>query len=150
LGFVWPEIENIISQLSHLKEVKKIIAAGSIRRMKETIGDLDILIISNNPTPVMDYFVSMPNVFQIIAHGETKSAIRLKNGLDVDLRVVAEESFGAALNYFTGSKNHGIHLREIAMKKNNKLNEYGLFKIKNNKEIKIAGKTEKEIYQALV
>jgi len=149
LGFVWPEIENIISQLSHLKEVKKIIAAGSIRRMKETIGDLDILIISNNPTPVMDYFVSMPNVFQIIAHGETKSAIRLKNGLDVDLRVVAEESFGAALNYFTGSKNHGIHLREIAMKKNYKLNEYGLFKIKNNKEIKIAGKTEKEIYQAL-
>lgn len=149
LGFVWPEIENIISQLSHLKEVKKIIAAGSIRRMKETIGDLDILIISNNPMPVMDYFVSMPNVFQIIAHGETKSAIRLKNGLDVDLRVVAEESFGAALNYFTGSKNHGIHLREIAMKKNYKLNEYGLFKIKNNKEIKIAGKTEKEIYQAL-
>jgi DNA polymerase (family 10) len=149
LGFVWPEIENIISQLSHLKEVKKIIAAGSIRRMKETIGDLDILIISNNPMPVMDYFVSMPNVFQIIAHGETKSAIRLKNGLDVDLRVVAEESFGAALNYFTGSKNHEIHLREIAMKKNYKLNEYGLFKIKNNKEIKIAGKTEKEIYQAL-
>ncbi len=149
LGFIWPEIENIISQLSQLKEVKKIIAAGSVRRMKETIGDLDILIISNNPMPVMDYFVSMPNVFQIAAHGETKSAIRLKNGLDVDLRVVEEESFGAALNYFTGSKNHGIHLREIAMKKNYKLNEYGLFKIKNNKEIKIAGKTEKEIYQAL-
>lgn len=149
LGFIWPEIENIINRLAQLKEVKKIIAAGSTRRMKETIGDLDILIISDKPMPVMDFFVSMPEVFQVVAHGETKSAIRLKNGLDVDLRVVPEKSFGAALNYFTGSKDHGIHLREIALKKNYKLNEYGLFKIKNQKEIKIAGEKEEEIYQFL-
>ena len=154
LGFIYPQVESIVTRLSKLKEVKKITAAGSVRRMKETIGDLDILIISDNPMPVMDYFVNLPDVFQVVAHGETKSAIRLKNGLDVDLRVVPQESFGAALNYFTGSKDHGIHLREIAIKKGYKLNEYGLFKnqkskIKNQKEIRLAGETEEEIYEAL-
>jgi len=154
LGFIYPQVGSIIARLSKLKEVQKIVAAGSVRRMKETIGDLDILIVSKNPMPVMDYFVNLPDVFQVVAHGETKSAIRLKNGLDIDLRVVAKESFGAALNYFTGSKDHGIHLREIAIKKGYKLNEYGLFKIpksknKNQKEIKIAGRTEEEIYNAL-
>lgn len=149
LGFIYPQIESIIAQLKKVKGVKKIIAAGSVRRMKETIGDLDILVVSDNPKIVMDYFVNLKDVFQVVAHGETKSAIRLNNGLDVDLRVVPEESFGAALNYFTGSKNHGIHLREIALKKGYKLNEYGLFKISKNKEIKIAGRTEEEIYEKL-
>ena len=149
LGFIYPQIEAIVEKLSRLKQVKKIVVAGSVRRMKETIGDLDILITSDNPKPVMDYFVNLDGIFEVVAHGETKSAIRLNNGLDVDLRVVPQESFGAALNYFTGSKAHGIHLREIAMKKGYKLNEYGLFKIVKNKEIRTAGKTEEEIYHAL-
>ncbi len=149
LGFIYPEIEALINELKKLKWVKKIVAAGSVRRMKETIGDLDILVASDNPKPVMDFFVNLPNVFQVVAHGETKSAIRLNNGLDVDLRVVPKESFGVALNYFTGSKNHGVHLREMALKKGYKLNEYGLFEVSKGKETRIAGATEEEIYQKL-
>jgi DNA polymerase (family 10) len=153
LGFVYPQIENIVSRLKKIKEVEKIEAAGSIRRMKETVGDLDILIVSEKPGPVMDFFVTMPEVQQVLAHGQTKSSVRLKNGMDADLRVVPPESFGAALCYFTGSKEHNIALREIAIKKG-KLNEYGLFKIQNQKskiqkEVMIAGETEEEIYRVL-
>jgi DNA polymerase (family 10) len=93
----------------------------------------------------MDFFVSMPDVINVYAHGETKSAVKLKSGMDADLRVVPAESFGAALNYFTGSKDHNVALREIAIKHGFKLNEYGLFKGTK----RIAGKTEEEIYRAL-
>lgn len=145
LGFVLPEIRAIERRLSALREVERIAIAGSVRRWKETIGDLDILVISDHPKPVMDFFVSMPDVINVYAHGETKSAVKLKSGMDADLRVVPPESFGAALNYFTGSKAHNIALREIAIKKGYKLNEYGLFKGTRQ----IAGKTEEEIYRAL-
>jgi len=160
LGFVYPQIENIVNRLKKIKEVEKIEVAGSIRRMKETVGDLDILIVSEKSGPVMDFFVTMPEVQQVLAHGETKSSVRLKNGMDADLRVVPKESFGAALCYFTGSKEHNIALREIAIKKG-KLNEYGLFLAddrlasgkkklsKNDKWQIIAGRTEEEIYRAL-
>ncbi|HOX21752.1 MAG TPA: DNA polymerase/3'-5' exonuclease PolX [Candidatus Paceibacterota bacterium] len=155
LGFVFPQIEVILERLKKIKGVEKISVAGSARRMKETIGDLDILIVSENSGPVMDFFVTMPEVQQVLAHGETKSMVRLRNGMDADLRVVAKKSFGAALNYFTGSKEHNVALREIAIKKGYKLNEYGLFKLKTQnsklktKEIMIAGETEKELYQTL-
>lgn len=151
LGFVMPEIESIENRLRKLKEVKRLIVAGSVRRKKETIGDVDILVVADDSKPIMDYFVSLPEVERIYAYGETKSAVKMKSGLDVDLRVVPEESYGAALNYFTGSKEHNVALREIAIKKGYKLNEYGLFKaVKNNrKEIKIAGRTEEEIYNLL-
>lgn len=158
LGFIMPEIRQIEERLKKLKEVKVINAAGSVRRRKETVGDVDFLIISDKPELVMDFFVSMPEVARVFARGKTKSAIKLKNGMDVDLRVLPEESYGAALNYFTGSKDHNIALREIAIKKGYKLNEYGLFKIAElrgtkrgttRKEIQIAGKTEEEIYKAL-
>lgn len=145
LGFVMPEIREIEERLKALKNVQKVVVAGSVRRRKETIGDVDILIISDKPGPVMDYFVSMPGVVRVYAHGETKSAIKLKSGLDVDLRVVPEESYGAALNYFTGSKDHNVALREIAAKKGLKLNEYGLFREKK----RIAGRSEEELYKAL-
>lgn len=144
LGFVMPDIRVIEHRLRAMKEVKTFAVAGSVRRYKETVGDADILVISDNPKPVMDYFVSMPEVVRVYARGETKSAVKLKNGLDVDLRVVPEESYGAALNYFTGSKDHNIALRKIAIKKGYKLNEYGLFK-----QRQIAGRTEEEIYKAL-
>lgn len=145
LGFVMPEIRLIESRLRAFNGVKWLEVAGSVRRRKETVGDADILVISDNPKPIMDYFVSMPEVARVYAHGQTKSAVKLKSGLDIDVRIVPEKSYGAALAYFTGSKDHNIKLRSIAIKKGYKLNEYGLFKgIKQ-----IAGRTEEEIYKAL-
>ncbi|MEK7195426.1 MAG: DNA polymerase III, partial [Patescibacteria group bacterium] len=132
-------------QLSGLPGVERVVIAGSFRRRKETIGDVDILAIAENPKPVMDYFTGMPDAVRVYAHGETKSAIKTKSGLDVDLRVVPASSYGAALNYFTGSKNHNVAMRQIAIKKGYKLNEYGLFKGKKQ----VAGKDEEGIYRAL-
>ena len=145
LGFVMPEIREIESRLNSLDGVKKAVIAGSVRRRKETVGDVDILVVSDRPAAVMDYFVSMPEVGRIYAHGKTKSAVKFKNRMDADLRVVPLESYGAALNYFTGSKNHNVKLRGTAIKKGYKLNEYGLFKGKRQ----IAGRTEEELYKAL-
>ncbi len=149
LGFIMPDIEEILSHIKEQKGVIKAIVAGSVRRMKETVGDIDILVVSGNPKPVMERFTSMPGVVKITAAGDTKSAVKLRSGLNVDLRVVPSESYGAALNYFTGSKAHNIALREIAIKKGMKLNEYGLFKVSGKKERFIAGKNEEELYEAL-
>jgi len=146
LGFVMPLVEEYIRYMKKHPAVKEIIPAGSYRRRKETVGDIDILAISDDPESVMDHFVNFSAVEHIYAKGKTKSMVRLKNGLDVDLRVVPEESFGAALAYFTGSKDHNIKMREIAIKKGYKLNEYGLFD-KDGK--RIAGRTEEEIYEKL-
>jgi len=145
LGFTLPLIRDIESRLKSLKEVKFIVVGGSVRRMKETIGDVDFLVVSNKPEKVMDFFVSMPEVVTVYGKGSTKSMIKLKNGIDADLRVVPEKSFGAALQYFTGNKDHNIILRRIAQEKGWKLSEYGIFK--ENK--KIAGKTEEEVYEKL-
>ncbi|PIW97554.1 DNA polymerase III [Candidatus Jorgensenbacteria bacterium CG_4_8_14_3_um_filter_38_10] len=145
LGFTRSLIRSLEERLKKLKEVERLVAAGSVRRWKETIGDADILVISNDSRPVMDYFVSLPEVARVYAKGLTKSAVQLNNGLDVDLRVVEKKSYGAALSYFTGSKDHNVALREIALKKGYKLNEYGLFKGKKQ----IAGETEEEIYEKL-
>ena len=156
LGFIMPEVKEIEERLKVLKNVQKVVVAGSVRRRKETIGDVDVLIVSDKPGPVMDYFVSMPGIVRVYAHGETKSAIKLESGLDVDLRVVPEESYGAALNYFTGSKDHNVALREIALRKGLKLNEYGLFAARGGsasggkgKWKQIAGRSEEELYGAL-
>lgn len=145
LGFAMPMIGEIEQRLKNLKEVEKIAIAGSVRRRQETIGDVDILIISGKPKAVMDFFVKMPEVIHIYARGQTKSAVKINNGMDADLRVVPEESYGAALNYFTGSKDHNVVLREIAVKKGYKLNEYGLFRGARQ----IAGRTEEDLYKAL-
>jgi DNA polymerase (family 10) len=145
LGFIMPTVDEIISILSSLKEVNKISIAGSTRRRKETIGDVDILVSSNKPEKVMQFFVSLPGIEKVWATGATKASVRLKAGFDVDLRVVKDESFGAALQYFTGSKEHNVATRKIAMYKGLKLNEYGVFK----GDKKIAGKTEEEVYKAL-
>lgn len=149
IGFAMPEIREIEKRIEKLKGVEKAVVAGSVRRRKETIGDADILVISKNPKPIMEYFVHMPEVVKVTAFGETKSAVKIKSGLNIDLRIVPAESYGAALNYFTGSKAHNIALREIAIKKGMKLNEYGLFKISGKKETFIAGRTEEELYKAL-
>ncbi|HLM84198.1 MAG TPA: DNA polymerase/3'-5' exonuclease PolX [Candidatus Bathyarchaeia archaeon] len=146
LGYLSPIISGIEKKLGSLPSVQKIMTCGSIRRCKETIGDIDLLAVSKNPKEVMEYFVFMPNVEKIVARGETKSSVRLDIGIDADLRVVPEKSFGAAMQYFTGSKDHNVELRKIAIKKGWKLNEYGLFD-KRGKQI--AGKTEEEIYKKL-
>jgi len=146
LGFIIPVVEELVNFLKESGFCKEVIPAGSYRRRKETIGDIDILAISNKPEKLMDYFVKFDGVSDVLAKGLTKTMVRLKIGLDADLRVVDEKSFGAALAYFTGSKDHNIEIRELAIKKGWKLNEYGLFN-KNGKMI--AGATEKEIYKAL-
>jgi DNA polymerase (family X) len=145
LGLIMPQIREIEFRIKNLKEVEELVVAGSIRRRKETVGDADILVISKNPNPIMDYFVAMPEVAHVYAHGETKSAVKLKNGLDVDIRVVPEKSYGAALNYFTGSKDHNVELRRIAIENGWKLSEYGLFKGKKQ----IAGRNEEGLYKKL-
>lgn len=145
LGFIMPEIKKLEEKLKIIKGVERVDVAGSVRRRKETIGDIDILIISKNSKPVMDFFTHMPEVEKVFAYGETKSSVKLKNGMDADLRVIEPGSYGAALNYSTGSKEHNIALREIAVKKGYKLNEYGLFR--GDKQV--AGKTEDDLYEKL-
>lgn len=147
LGDILPIAEEILDKLNTLKEVQKIEIAGSIRRKKETIGDVDILVVSSEPDEVMDYFTGMSEVERILSKGRTKSSIIAENNLQVDLRVIDKSSFGSALQYFTGSKEHNIKLRKIALDQNWKLSEYALRDNKNNK--KIAGEKEAEIYEAL-
>jgi len=136
---------SITARLKKLKEVKNINPAGSLRRMKETVRDIDILISSDKPQEVMDAFTKLPDVKDIVAKGLTKSSVLTKDNMQVDVRVVDEASYGAALMYFTGSKEHNIKLRQLAIKQGLKLNEYGIFK----GEKKIAGKTEEQMYEAL-
>ncbi len=145
LGSIFPLTRTMESRLKNLKSVDRVAIAGSIRRMQETIGDLDFLVTSSKPKEVTDFFVKMPEVAHVYSSGPTKTMVRLKNGLDADVRVVKGNSFGAALQYFTGDKRHNITLRTLAEKMGYKLNEYGLFKGKKL----IAGKTEDEIYKAL-
>lgn len=145
LGYNMPVFRAIAEKLKKVDGVEAVEFAGSVRRMQETVGDLDILAISTKPEKVMDFFVSMSEVEGVHEHGPTRSSVRLKIGIDADLRVLPPESFGAALQYFTGDKYHNITLREIAIKKGYKLNEYGLY---SGKKI-IAGKTEEEIYKKL-
>jgi DNA polymerase (family 10) len=138
--------ETILEKLRGMKEVNQIEAAGSLRRMKETVKDIDILVTSTKPGPVMDVFANLPNVAEVLAHGETKSSVRLRENIQVDLRVVEPECFGAALQYFTGSKQHNIRVRELAQRKGLKVSEYGVFNEKTNR--RIAGKNEADVYQA--
>ena len=150
LGNVFPDIEHIKEGLEKIKGVERVDIVGSARRKKETVGDFDILVIAKDPKPVMDWFVTMDEVVHVYAHGETKSSVRIKLGVDVDIRVVPKESYGAALLYFTGSKAHNVAMRQLAIKHGLKLNEYGLFRMKGNVEKKmIAGETEEGIYNAL-
>ena len=145
LGEILPEVKEILERLKSLKEVEQISVAGSVRRMKETIGDVDILVTTRDPKKVMDFFVSLPGIIKVWGKGPTKSSIRMKQGFDVDLRVVQKKSYGSALQYFTGSKEHNIATRRLAIDKGLKLNEYGVFRGKKM----IAGWTEIGVYKAI-
>jgi DNA polymerase (family 10) len=139
--------EAILGDLRRLKAVDQIQAAGSLRRMKETVKDIDILVTSAEPVRVMAAFIGLPNLAEVLAHGDTKSSVRLRENIQVDLRVVEPDCFGAALQYFTGSKQHNIRVRELAQRRGLKVSEYGVFNEKNNR--RVAGKTEAEVYRAV-
>ncbi len=149
LGTATQAAQTVVEALRKLKEVKLVVPSGSLRRGLETIGDIDILVTSTNPAKVMDAFVKLPEVKNVNAHGETKSSILTQDNVQVDLRVVEKDSFGAALLYFTGSKNFNVKLRQLAMKENKKVNEYGIFSVHGEKEKLLASKTEEECFKAL-
>lgn len=145
IGEALPYAEAIVDSLKKLREIEKIVPCGSLRRAKETIGDIDILVTSKKAGKVMDAFVKLPQVERVIAKGPTKASVILRNGMQADLRAVEPESFGAAVYYFTGSRQHNIQVREMAVKKGLKINEYGIYKgIK-----RIGGSSENDIFKAL-
>jgi DNA polymerase (family 10) len=145
LGLAFPIAKRIVETLRQKTGSKKIEWAGSLRRMKENIGDIDILATGPDKERIIHAFTHLPEVKEVLASGETKASVIAEGGTQIDLRVVEEDSYGAALQYFTGSKGHNIHLRGIAKAKGIKINEYGVFK--GNK--KIAGKEEKDVYRSL-
>ena len=149
IGEVYPLVRRIEERLSGNTGVKQAIAVGSFRRMKETIGDIDYLvsvISQKDGNNIIDYFVNMPEVKEIIGRGSSKAFVKLNNGIDADLLVVPEESFGAAMQYFTGSKEHGVAMRKIAISEGLRLNEWGVFDKQNHR---VAGATEEDVYRVL-
>ena len=153
LRMLWAEADALAQALrEHFKDcpgVQQFEFGGSYRRGKETVGDLDILIVAADETAAMDRLASFDQTKDVIARGDTKMSIRTHAGFQVDLRVVPEESFGAALQYFTGSKEHNVVVRGMAKAKGLKINEWGVYQIKGDKETYIAGKTEADVYATL-
>jgi DNA polymerase (family X) len=147
LGAATDLAEEIVAELSAVKGCIKCTYAGSLRRMAETIGDIDILVASDTPEPMMEAFANLSYVDRVLARGETKTSIRTTKGLQVDLRVIPPGCWGAALQYFTGSKAHNIRTREIAVRKGLKLSEYGLFDAKSGDLV--VAETEEEVYDRL-
>lgn len=145
LGYALRLAENLKNELQKLEAVDRVEIAGSIRRRKETIGDVDILVTTEKPKDIMDFFTGFERVENVIVKGLEKSTVRLKEGIESDLRVIEGKSFGSALLYFTGCKETNIEMRKIALDKGLKLNEYGLFKGENL----IASKTEEDVFQEL-
>jgi DNA polymerase (family 10) len=146
LGEGLPAAESIAEKLKGSGLVKVAMVAGSARRMRETVGDIDILVLSSNEEKVMDFFVKLPEVSDIVSKGPTKTTVMLKIGITCDLRVIEPDSFGAAVQYFTGSKDHNVQVRTIAIEKGYKLNEYGLFEKKGRL---ISAMSEEDIYKRL-
>jgi len=145
LGTALPVVEDIIAQLEAETGIEQISTAGSLRRMKETVGDIDILVAGKNGKKIIKEFTELPMVKDVLAAGETKGSIITEEGTQVDLRVVAEDSYGAALQYFTGSKEHNVKLRGMAQRMGLKINEYGVFE----GEKKLCGRSEQEVYDAI-
>lgn len=149
--FLYAQAMPIVEEIKKIFEkqifISKVEIAGSFRRGKETIGDLDFLVISSQPEKVMKIFTSLPDVKKVLSKGLTKSSIILSNGMQVDLRVVHDKEFGSALLYFIGNKEHNVALRKFALRKGYSLSEYGLFTVKDKKWV--AGRTEEEVYNKL-
>jgi DNA polymerase (family 10) len=149
---LWAEAESMVEDLcEYMKKqcdsLKEIVPAGSYRRRKETVGDLDLLVQTDDVQQVQNVFGNYPHTEEILWQGKQKMSVRLESGLQVDLRFFEKQAFGAALQYFTGSKSHNVKLRKRAKRKNLKINEYGVFQEKDDKIV--AGETEEEVYQAV-
>jgi DNA polymerase (family 10) len=149
LGAAMLQARAIEALLRSIPGVGEVTVAGSLRRRRETIGDLDFLVVSKDPERVSEAFATMPDVARVLGRGPTKTLVHLASGIDADLRVVLPESYGAALSYFTGSKDHNIALRKIAIAKGLKLNEYGVWKVRGKQEMRVSGATEEEVYESL-
>ena len=147
LGMAVDLAEEMLGELKSVREVRRADYAGSLRRMAETVGDIDLLVASEKPIPVMEAFTSMPYVDRVLAKGETKSSVMTTKGLQVDVRVVEPAVWGAALQYFTGSKAHNVRIREMAVRRKLKLSEYGLFRAQTGRLI--VAETEEEVYEHL-
>ncbi len=145
LAAAMPYAEALVAYLGQCPGVGRVVVAGSYRRATETIGDLDILVTAGTGRAITDRFIRYPEVREVLAHGETKASVRLQNHLQVDVRVVPDESYGAALLYFTGSKHHNVVLRQLAQERGLKLNEYGVFR----GAARVAGETEESVYAAV-
>ena len=145
LAVAKPDADRIVADLLNLESVTQASVAGSCRRRKETVGDLDVLVTSGNSAEAMDLLAAHELVETVLARGETKQRVRLVSGLEMDLRVVPDESYGAAMQYFTGSKEHNIVIRRRAQQRGLKVNEYGVFR----DEQPVAGRTEEDVYQAV-
>ena len=143
---ILPTANRMLQALQRLKEVDRVEIVGSLRRKEDTVGDIDLLAVTRNPGAVMDAFLAQPSVRKVVLRGPKKSEVILENGLQTDFRVFKPGSFGAAMIYFTGNKQHNIELRKIAIRKGLKLNEYGLF---DKAGRRLAGKTEEEVYRRL-
>jgi DNA polymerase (family 10) len=148
LGVVLPVADELVALLREIPGVRELEVAGSLRRRKDTIGDIDILVTtSKSADRVMEAFIGAPQVAQVLSHGPTRSSVVLAVGLQADLRVVEPIAYGAALQYFTGSKDHNVAVRERAVRKGLKLNEYGVWRVKD--EHRVASKTEEDVYRAV-
>ena len=145
IALAGPPVENLLADLQQVAGVAEVAVAGSYRRCQETVGDIDILVAAGADSPVMERFVGFEDVGQVLARGPTKSSIVLRSGLQVDLRRVDRESFGAALQYFTGSQAHNIAIRRIGRQRGFKINEYGVF----SADGRVAGDTEESVYRVL-
>jgi DNA polymerase (family X) len=142
-------VQSLREHLEPCKSIEQLEFAGSYRRGRDTVGDLDLLVVARMPEEVMDRLANYAPVAQVIGRGDTKMSVRLGSGLQVDLRVVPAESFGAALQYFTGSKDHNVRVRSLAKDKGLKINEYGVYRIHGDKETYIAGRTERDVYATI-
>ena len=154
IGEALPLADALVLELGKIAGVERIAFAGSLRRGRETIGDLDILASARDPKKLMDVFCGRPDVARVLGHGETKSSVLTKSGVQIDLRVVPLDRFGAALMYFTGSKDHNIRMRERAISQGMRLNEYGLFRAGADGEVPastapLAAASEEDVYAAL-
>lgn len=150
LGLAWPLAHSLLGVLQRIAGVERASMAGSLRRMRETIGDLDLLASSRSPSRVLKAWCQSRIAARVLAAGTTKASIVTQEGIQVDLRVVEPESYGAALQYFTGSKEHNVRLRELAIRQGLKVNEYGVFRGTGNAgKRRLAGREEAEVYQAL-
>ncbi len=145
LSIAGQHLQSLLNHLKTCRDIKRLEVAGSFRRCQETVGDLDVLATSDHPEKVMDHFVAFDEIGEVLSRGSTRSSVILKCGIQVDLRVVPEESFGAAMHYFTGSRSHNIAIRRIGQNMGLKINEYGVFK----KGRRIAGQTEQSVYESV-